>query len=82
MKDSHFKSITDSNHLTHLPNTHFWGMLGTRLCTSASLFFLRSLTLYRCMRSFLLTGMFNIMVLGISPLIPGHVNRGLSIPEE
>jgi len=42
MKDSHFKSISDLNHLAHLPNTPYLGMLGTRLlCTSASSFFLQ-----------------------------------------
>ena len=39
MKDSHFKSVSDLNHLAHLPNTPLLGMLGTRLCTSASSFF-------------------------------------------
>jgi len=42
MKDSHFKSVSDLNHLAHLPNTpFFWGCWGpgTRLCTSASSFF-------------------------------------------
>jgi len=28
MKDSHFKSVTDLNHLAHLPNTPFWGCWG------------------------------------------------------
>jgi len=28
MKDSHFKSVTELNHLAHLPNTPFWGCWG------------------------------------------------------
>jgi len=29
MKNSHFKSVSDLNHLAHLPNTPFWGCWGS-----------------------------------------------------
>ena len=39
MKDSHFKSVSDLNHLAHLPNTPFWDVGDPVMHTGASPFF-------------------------------------------